>query len=75
MIQIEDNDLPITVAYKIVSGTKPYNPTPFTKAFVSAVTGCDNAGEKIDMFDVSEIREIAEHLLVFCRANEAEGEA
>lgn len=25
MIQINDNDLPITVAEKIINGTKPYN--------------------------------------------------
>lgn len=38
MIQINDNDLPITVAEKIIRGTKPYNPTYYMKAVAKALT-------------------------------------
>ena len=33
MIEILDNDLPITVAEKIITGTKPYNPSPAVKQY------------------------------------------
>ena len=50
MIEIKDTDLPITVAERIITGTKPYGG-------VLAVT--------IDMFSVDEIKEIADHLMVY----------
>ena len=61
MINIEDNDLPITVAQKIISGTRPYTPTPIEKAFF--------VEETVDMFSVAEIKEIAEYLLCYCKHN------
>lgn len=63
MIQINDNDLPITVAEKIIAGTKPYNPTEMMRTLSKAITGndCDTQ----DMFDLEEIREIAEYLMVY----------
>ena len=39
MIQINDNDLPITAAEKIISGVKPYNPTDCMKALAKALIG------------------------------------
>ena len=65
MIQIEDTDLPITVAEKIIKGTKPNNPTPLMKALAKGITGNEHAGETIDMFDLEEIKEIADYLLVY----------
>ena len=65
MIQINDNDLPITVAEKIITGTKPYNPSELAKAFARALTGDDNAGNTQDMFDLEEIKEIADYLMVY----------
>ena len=50
MIEINDTDLPITVAEKIINGTKPY-------VAALAVT--------IDMFSVDEIKEIATYLMVY----------
>ena len=43
MIQIEDNDLPITAAQKIIKGVKPYNPVPAVKAIATALTGDENS--------------------------------
>ena len=69
MIQINDNDLPITAAEKIIGGVKPNNPTPFMKSFAKAVTGDEHASENIDMFDLEEIKEIADYLMVYYEAH------
>ena len=63
MIQINDNDLPISVAEKIVKGTKPYNPTEMMRTLSKAITGeeCDTQ----DMFNLEEIKEIADYLVVY----------
>ena len=65
MILINDDDLPIAVAEKIITGTKPYNPTPVAKAFAVALTGSDNAGDTVDMFNLEDIKEIAEYLNLY----------
>ena len=39
------------------------------KAFAKAVTGKDEAGETIDMFSVEELQEIADYLIVYCKAH------
>lgn len=65
MIEINDTDLPITVAAKIIAGTKPYAATPLTKAVVKAITGSETASDTVDMFDLEEIREIANYLMVY----------
>lgn len=69
MIQINDNDLPITVAEKIINGIKPYNPTSFIRAFAKAVTGNEYSGDTQDMFDLEEIKEIADYLMVYYEAH------
>ena len=68
MIQIEDYDMPIVAAEKIIRGKRPYNPNLLQKAILYA------PGEKIedkteDMYEVSELREIADYLYVFCNAH------
>ena len=65
MIQIEDKDMPIVVAEKIIAGIKPYNPTPLMKSFAKAVTGDENASNTQDMFSLEEIKEIADYLMVY----------
>jgi hypothetical protein len=65
MIEIKDTDLPITVAEKIITGTKRHNATPLTKAVVTALTGDETAGDTVDMFDLMEIKEIADHLMTY----------
>lgn len=65
MIIINDNDMPITVAEKIIQGTKPYKPSPMMKSLSVAITGDDSAGETRDMFDLEEIKEIADYLMVY----------
>lgn len=65
MIEINDTDLPITVAAKIIVGTKPYVATPLAKAVVKAITGSETASDTVDMFDLEEIREIANYLMVY----------
>ncbi len=70
MIQINDNDLPIMVAEKIINGTKPYNPTPLMKSLATAITGDENASDTQDMFDIEEIKEIADYLMVYYQAHQ-----
>lgn len=65
MIEIYDTDLPVTVAEKIITGTKPYVATPLAKAVVKALTGDEKAGDTVDMFDIDEIKEIADYLMVY----------
>lgn len=73
MIEIKDTDLPITVAEKIITATKPYNPTLLTKMVVKALTGDEEAGDTIDMFDLEEIKEIADYLMIYYN-NHKEGD-
>lgn len=70
MIQINDTDLPITVAEKIIKGTKPCNPTQFVEALSKAITGNEHASENVDMFDLDEIKEIADYLIVYYESHE-----
>ena len=65
MIEINDNDLPIVVAQKIISGTKPYNPTAIQRSIAKAFTGNEMACDTKDMFDLEEIKEIADYLIVY----------
>lgn len=65
MIEIHDTDLPITAAEKIITGTKPYGGSLLTKAVAKAITGSETAAESIDMFDIDEIKEIADYLMVY----------
>ena len=65
MIQIEDYDLPITVSQKIINGTKEVGFTPIIKA----VTGIGEAVCTCDMFELEEIKEIADYLMVYYNAH------
>ena len=65
MFVINDNDLPITVAQKIIKGIKPYNPTNFQKALTKVITGNEENCNTQDMFDLEEIKEIADYLMVY----------
>lgn len=69
MFVVNDNDLPITVAEKIIKGTKPSNKSDFEKAFAKAFTGITDAGETMDMFSLEEIKEIADYLNVYCESH------
>lgn len=63
MIQIDDNDLPITVAEKIICGKKPYNPTEALKAMTKLIVGEEKTDQ--DMFELEEIKEIADYLMCY----------
>lgn len=69
MIQIDDNDLPIMAAEKLITATKPYNASPMVKVIAKSFTGNDLAGETMDMFDLEELKEIADYLLVYYEAH------
>lgn len=65
MFTVNDKDLPITVAVKIVTGTKPNLGSAIDKALVKAFTGDKDAGETVDMFSLEEIKEISDYLNVY----------
>jgi hypothetical protein len=70
MIQIDDFDLPIQVAEKIISGTKEVQASMLDKAAYKAFTGKE-IGETVskDMFGLEEIKEIADYLTVYYQAH------
>lgn len=70
MIQIDDFDLPIQVAEKIIGSTKEVTLTPMMKVIRKAVIG-EDGGDKttVDMFDLEEIKEIADYLIVYYEAH------
>ena len=70
MIQIEDNDMPIQVAGKIIGGTKEKPATPLDKAAHRVFVG-EEIGDtvSVDMFDLEEIKEIADYLMVYYQSH------
>ncbi len=66
MIEINDFDLPIHVAEKIISGTKDVPASQLDKATYKFFTGKE-ISETVskDMFDLEEIKEIADYLIVY----------
>lgn len=74
MITIEDSDSPILVARKIIHGTKPFESSPLQKAFAAVALGDETALSAQDMFDLEEIKEIADYLMVYYLAHEKKGD-
>lgn len=71
MIQIDDFDLPIQVAEKIIGGTKEVPASPLDKATFKAFTGKELKDTvHRDMFDLEEIKEIADYLIVYYEAHQ-----
>lgn len=66
MIQIDNYDLPITAAQKIITGTRPSTASELAKTVAKCFTGIDGAGDTEDMFTLDEISEIADYLRVYC---------
>lgn len=64
MIEIKDDDLPITAAAKIITGTKPVTLSPMMKDVTKALTGIEHDGTT-DMFSLEEIEEIADYLKTY----------
>ena len=66
MIQINDNDLPITAAEKLITGKRHYEAAPVVKAVAKAIIGKDPE-EETDLFSDDELKEIAQYLLIYVR--------
>ena len=70
MIQIEDTDTPITVAQKLIHGTKPVTWTPASQIGYALATGeapKEGQTHEVDMFSDEEIQEIADYLLTYSK--------
>lgn len=77
MIQINDNDSPITAAQKIIHGIKAEPMTPARRLEFILANGeapKEDAVYEVDMFTLSDIREIAEYLQTYWKYH-AEDEA
>ena len=68
MITINDNDMPITVAEKLIRGTKHYETTPMTHMVLKAL-GSEDMLDEIDMFSLEELKEMAAYLIVYYEAH------
>lgn len=67
MIQIDDNDMPIEAAQKIINGIKPYEPMDFEKSICKALS--KDPKTEVFMFSVGEIEELANYLLVYVNSH------
>lgn len=67
MIQINDDDLPITVAEKIINGTKPNDLSETMRKATEKLFGVK--ADTQDMFTLEEIKEIADYLTVYYQAH------
>lgn len=63
MIEIKDDDLPITAAAKIIAGTKPVI-SLLQKVAAKEIPGIEHDGTT-DMFSLDEIDEIADYLKTY----------
>jgi len=70
MIQIEDNDMPIDVAKKIVTGTKIVELSDVMKTVRKALIGNQVDNGEYDMFELEEIKEIADYLIVYYNSHQ-----
>lgn len=75
MIQIDDYDTPIQVAEKIITGTKEMPASMLDKATSKAFTGHEIETITSDMFDLNEIKEIADYLMVYYDAHKSKAES
>lgn len=75
MIQIDDYDLPITAAEKIIRGTRPAIRSALAQAVVnSMIKNGIVPQDKVeydteDMFELEELEEIAQYLTVYCESH------
>ena len=70
MIQIEDTDLPIDVAKKIIKGTMVVELSDMMKKVRKTLIGKEEDNCEQDMFELEEIKEIADYLLVYYNSHQ-----
>lgn len=78
MIQIDDYDLPITVAQKIIKGTRTVRRSEIEKAFNTLACAYkkepidDDEFAEVDMFSNKDILEIGKYLIVYSEMHQDE---
>lgn len=73
MIVIEDSDLPITVAQKLVTGQKEFEISEMQARIRAMIIPNETLPPMMDMFSNAELSEIAQYLLTYCENNKDEG--
>lgn len=72
MIEIDEKDLPITVAQKLITATREIEDNEILVKSLNKLCGGDG---KQDAFNDDELREIAAYLILYCNhRNEQKGE-
>lgn len=74
MIQIDDFDLPITAAEKIIRGTIEAELSPYMETIRKAMIVTDKDDYTEDMFTLDEIKEIADYLTIYYQAHTEKGD-
>ena len=74
MIQIDDFDLPITAAEKIIRGTIEVELSPYMETIRKAMIVTDKDDYTEDMFTLDEIKEIADYLIIYYQAHTEKGD-
>ena len=72
MIEINENDLPITVADKLISATKLQKTTPWSRLGRVVLDRGDPGPDediRIDAFDLDDLEEIANYLWIYVSIN------
>lgn len=70
MIEIQDYDEPIVVAEKLINARTKRKCGSFDKIIQKAFTGKEMDEVECDTFSDDDLREIAEHLLVYVKHEE-----
>ena len=71
MIQIDDLDMPITAAQKIITGTKP-NPIAGSLIAKAVESTMGASLDTVDMFSVEDIKEISIYLMTYYMAHKGD---
>lgn len=69
MIQIDDNDTPIEVATKLINERVEFEGTKISKTLYKGLYGKEPKPYYMPVFTLLELKEIAEHLLVYVNCN------
>lgn len=72
VVEIYDYDQPITVAEKLISATCIRKCSSIDRIFQKAFTGKELDEIECDMFNDDDLKEIAEHLLVYVNRQEGQ---
>ena len=75
MITIDDKDLPITCAEKLITAIRPCKTSSLARVKKVAIYGASEEEVMVDFYDADELEEIAAYLLAYVRRHRTELDA